>query len=128
MTRALLIMVHGSPRPEANADVYRVAEAVKGSRTFDHVEVGFLECNQPDILKAVENCLATGATQITAVAYFLHTGSHVCEDLPGLLEEARKRHPEVEFLMGSYVGRSPHVTALLARRGTEALTRSRGIS
>jgi len=120
MPESLLVMVHGSPRPSANGDMFRVVEAFRNrpemAARFPIVEVGFMECNEPDIPTAIDSCVAQGATQVTAVPYFLHTGTHVCDDLPTLLEEAQERHPDVTFLMGDYIGLSPRVTELLERR------------
>ena len=122
MKTALLVMVHGSPRPIANTDMFRVVEDVKARNAFDHVAVGFMECNAPTIADSVDACAAAGAERIVAVPYFLHTGTHVADDLPTLLDEAQARHPHIQFQMGRYLGTSPVVTALLAARAEAALT------
>jgi sirohydrochlorin ferrochelatase len=117
---ALLVMVHGSPRPIANADMFRVVETFKArpdaAARFPIVEVGFMECNEPTIPDAIARCIGAGATRVVAVPYFLHTGNHVCDDLPTLLEEAHEQYPKVEFRMGDYIGLSPRLTDLLAAR------------
>lgn len=120
MTTALLVMVHGSPRPVANEDMFRVVEEVKRRGAFDRVEVGFMECNEPTIPDVIDTCVWNGAGRIIAVPYFLHTGTHVAEDLPTLLEEAQARHPQVHFQMGRYLGASPILTAILAARAQAA--------
>ncbi len=53
--------------------------------------------------------------------YFLHTGTHVAEDLPALLEEGRARHPGIEFRMGDYLGRSERITEILSERTQKVL-------
>lgn len=121
MKTALLVMVHGSPRPIANTDMFRVVEDVKARNAFDHVAVGFMECNEPTIPESVDACAAAGAERIIAVPYFLHTGTHVADDLPTLLDEAQARHPHIQFQMGRYLGTSPVVTDLLAARAEAAL-------
>ncbi len=121
MKTALLVMVHGSPRPVANEDMFAVVEDVKARGRFPIVAVGFMECNEPTIPDAIDACVARGAARIVAVPYFLHTGTHVCDDLPTLLEEARVRHPDVAFLMGDYLGLSPRVTDLLAARAADVV-------
>jgi sirohydrochlorin ferrochelatase len=113
---ALLVMVHGSPRPAANEEMFRVVEVVKRRGVFPIVEVGFLECNAPSIPEAIDQCVAQGATRLLAVPYFLHTGTHVAEDLPALLEQGRERHPDVEFRLGDYLGRSERLTDILEAR------------
>ena len=122
MKTALLVMVHGSPRPVANEEMFRVVEVVKARHVFDHVEVGFMECNAPDIPTAIETCAAAGMDKIIAVPYFLHTGTHVADDLPTLLEEARKQHSHVEFAMGRYLGASPVLTDILADRAATVVS------
>ena len=120
MKNALLILVHGSPRPVANATIFQVVETLKSRpevvARFPIVAVGFMECNEPSSPDAIDQCVAEGATSLTAVPYFLHTGTHVCDDLPTLLEEARTRHPSVTLRMGDYLGLSPRLTDLLATR------------
>jgi sirohydrochlorin ferrochelatase len=120
MKTALLVMVHGSPRPAANADMFRVVETVRQRNAFDIVETGFMECNEPSIPDAVARCVAAGAERIVAVPYFLHTGTHVADDLPTLLEEARALYPRVTFDLGRYIGRSPKLTAILRERAEAA--------
>jgi sirohydrochlorin ferrochelatase len=121
--QALLVMVHGSPRPIANEEMFRVVKLIQERNVFPIVAVGFMECNEPTIPEAIDACVAEGATEILAVPYFLHTGTHVADDLPTLLEEGRKRHPNVTFLMGDYLGRSELLTEILADRITSAKTR-----
>lgn len=116
MKTALLILVHGSPRPEANDVMYRVADVVRARHAFDIVCVGFLECNTPSIPDAIDACAAQGATEITAVPYFLHTGTHVADDLPALLDDAQARHSHIAFKLGRYLGASPRIADILADR------------
>jgi sirohydrochlorin cobaltochelatase len=117
---ALLVLVHGSPRTVANAPMFEVLEEVRGRGVYPIVEAGFMECNQPDIPAAIESCLAQGATEVVAVPYFLHTGNHVADDLPTLLEEAQARHPGVAFRMGDFLGRAPQLTDILFDRASRA--------
>ncbi|HZB94363.1 MAG TPA: CbiX/SirB N-terminal domain-containing protein [Herpetosiphonaceae bacterium] len=120
MKEALLVMVHGSPRPVANEDVYAVLDIVRERGAYPIVEVGFMECNDPTIPAAIDSCVAQGAERVIAVPYFLHTGNHVAEDLPNLLEEAQARHAEVEFLMGDYIGHDALIADVIRDRVMEA--------
>ena len=118
---ALLIMVHGSPKPIANSEMFRVVEVIRQRKACLIVEVGFMECNDPNIPEAIDTCVAAGATSIVAVPYFLHTGTHVADDLPTLLETAQSRHPDIEFRMGPYLGQAPQLTDILADRISAAI-------
>lgn len=116
---ALLVMVHGSPRPESNVDMYAVVDEVRKTGTYAIVEVGFMECNEPDIPTAIDRCVAEGATSVVALPYFLHTGNHVTDDLPTLLEEAQRRYSKVHFVMSDYLGHDPMVADVLLDRVNE---------
>ena len=119
MKNALLVMVHGSPRPESNRDMFAVVDEVRARGVFDLVNVGFMECNEPNIPDAINSLVDEGATNVVAVPYFLHTGNHVADDLPTILEEAQQKFPNVSFSMGDFLGRDPLVMDVLAQRVRE---------
>jgi sirohydrochlorin ferrochelatase len=116
MKEALLVMVHGSPRPIANNDMFAVVDVVRERGVYPIVEVGFMEINEPSIPEAIERCVAQGAERVLAVPYFLHTGNHVTDDLPTLLEQAQAQYPHVLFLMGDYLGHDPLLADVIAER------------
>ena len=121
--KALLLMAHGSPRPEANDDVRRVAALLRERGEYPIVVIGYLDCNQPDIPAAIDECVAAGATLIAAVPYLLHSGKHFLLDMPALLDEGALRHPHVTILMADYLGRAPQLADVLRDRVGEAQCR-----
>ena len=121
--RALLVMVHGSPHESANADMHRVVKVVRARGRFDRVEVGFMECNHPSIPDAAKMCVDAGATEIVAVPYFLHSGVHVADDLPTLMEQCERDYPNVSFALGRYIGTSEVIPKILQARATVAVSR-----
>ncbi|HYH09146.1 MAG TPA: sirohydrochlorin chelatase [Thermoanaerobaculia bacterium] len=108
----LLITAHGSPRPEANEDIRRVVELI---RDYAIVKIGYLDCNQPDIPAAIDECVAAGAKSIAAVPYFLHSGKHFQRDVPELLEAGARKHG-VLIRFGDYVGHLPQIDDVLRDR------------
>lgn len=119
---ALLVMVHGSPRVESNRDMFQVVERVRERGLFHFVNVGFMELNEPTIPEAIEECVNSGARRVVAVPYFLHAGTHVADDLPGLLEEATEKYPGVTFLMGDYLGHDASIADVVRDRATQVLS------
>jgi sirohydrochlorin ferrochelatase len=117
---ALVVMVHGSPRPIANQDMFSVVDAVRDRHIYPIVEVGFMEINAPTIPVAIERCIARGAERIIAVPYFLHAGNHVTEDLPALVDAAQARYPQVEFRMGDFLGHDEGMISIVRDRVSEA--------
>src|SRR4051794_16146931 len=120
MKEALLVMVHGSPRPVANEDMFAVVELVRRRHVYPIVEVGFMELSEPSIPAGIAACVAQGATRVIAVPYFLHTGRHVADDIPALLEAAHARYPQVEFLLGDFIGHDDAIADVVRARVSEA--------
>ena len=119
-------MVHGSPRPASNGAMFEVVEKVREralqSGEYSHIEVGFMECNAPTIPEAIANCVENGATRIVGVPYFLHSGNHVADDLPTLLEQAQEKYPHVAFSMGDYLGHEEAILDVIRARVAQAQT------
>lgn len=124
MKRALLVMVHGSPNPDSNDDMFEVVENVRSRGLFDRVEVGFLDLNAPDIETAIQTCVQAGAEAIVAVPYFLHSGRHVTRDLPDLLIRAAARFPAVAITMTDFIGSRPEIMDAIAARVRDACSES----
>ena len=118
--RALLLVAHGSPRPEANEDVRKVAEAVRQRLPDSLVSIGYLDCNTPEISVAVDECVAMGATEVVVVPYFLHSGRHLVRDIPRILEESASQYPAVSITMCDYVGHQPAMANILRDRARAA--------
>lgn len=114
--RALLLVAHGSPRPEANADIQHVAAVVRQRMRESPVRIGYLDCNAPDIAAAVDECVADGATEVVVVPYFLHSGRHLLRDVPEILEQSAKKYPAITITMTDYVGRQPAIADVLLDR------------
>jgi len=117
---ALLLLAHGSPRASANAALERLAGRLRERSEFQHVAVGYLECNEPSIPESIDLCAAAGATEIVVVPWFLHIGTHVAQDLPDFLRQGEERHPGVVIRLSDYVGLAPMVADLLADRALVA--------
>ncbi|MEO6259974.1 MAG: CbiX/SirB N-terminal domain-containing protein [Thermoanaerobaculia bacterium] len=120
--RALLLVAHGSPRPEANDDIVMLAAAVRARVPGMSVLIGYLDCNAPDIATAVDECVETGATEVVVVPYFLHSGRHLVRDIPDILAGAAEKHPAVAITMSDYVGHQPAIADILLDRARAALS------
>ena len=77
---ALLLMAHGSPEDSANAPFRAIATRLVASKQYAAVAASFMELNEPSIPQAIDQLVAEGAQQITAVPFFLQLGGHVAEE------------------------------------------------
>lgn len=119
--KALMLILHGSPRSEANDPARKLAEEMGRQNRFSKVIVAYLECNEPSIPDALDKCAGAGVTQVMAVPYFLHAGRHLVLDIPGLLMEGTARHPQMQIQMCDAVGTSPLIADAIIQRAAEAL-------
>ncbi len=114
-------MAHGSRIPAANDAVHEIAAMVREMTGHQIVEVSFREQHLPNIQQGIDACVVQGAERVLLVPYFLFVGAHVREDLPAEMDEARKRHPGVEFAMGGHLGVHRKLAEIVAERIDEGL-------
>jgi sirohydrochlorin ferrochelatase len=123
---AVLLIAHGSRRPEANQDLFELAERLAAARVQADagppaaaapiVQASFLELAEPDILGGGGLCVERGAGLVLMIPYFLSAGVHLRRDLAAARDELAGRHPDVEFRLGPPLGPHPLLDALVADR------------
>jgi sirohydrochlorin ferrochelatase len=118
--KALLLIAHGSRRPEANADLAFVAEQMAARGRYPVVQVSYLELAEPSIPDGGALCVARGATEVILLPYFLSPGVHVHEDMTEARDELAKRFPHVTFHLAEPLGRHPLLLDVVEQRAAEA--------
>ena len=126
--KALLLIAHGSRRAESNTEIARLAERVAqlAERRFDIVEHAFLELAEPSIPDGIERCIEQGAREVRVLPYFLARGTHVAEDIPGIVDAKRAERPEIEIVVTDYLGTAEELPGLLLGLATTGPDRDRG--
>jgi sirohydrochlorin ferrochelatase len=110
---AVVLMAHGTPTPEANAPIYEIASQVK-QKLNKPVRVAFMECNEPTIAEVIDTFAIQGFETIINVPYFLHLGSHVREDLPQIVQEAKGRHLDKDIVLTEHLGYDERLAEIIA--------------
>jgi sirohydrochlorin ferrochelatase len=116
---ALLLIAHGSRRPEANADLAFVASELRARGRYPFVCVAYLELAEPDIQAGGTLCVGAGATDVILVPYFLSPGVHVVEDLTAARDKLGERFPRVRFVLAEPLGRHPLLVDVVEQRADE---------
>ncbi len=116
---ALLLIAHGSRRPEANADLEFVAAALRERARYPVVQVSFLELAEPDIETGGMLCVEQKATDVILLPYFLSPGKHVVEDLTAARDRLAARFPAARFVLAEPLGRHPLLLEVLEQRARE---------
>ncbi|MBX9582252.1 MAG: cobalamin biosynthesis protein CbiX [Gemmataceae bacterium] len=117
---ALLLIAHGSRRPEANADLEHVADVLRGRGRYPVVRVAYLELADPDIAAGGAGCVADGAAEVILLPYFLSPGVHVVEDLTAARADLAGRFPGVRFALAEPLGRHPLLVDVIEDRARAA--------
>ncbi len=116
---AILLIAHGSRRPQANDDLVHLANRLEATGDYPIAVASFLELAEPDIQAGGDLCVARGARQILLVPYFLSAGVHLTRDLTAACDELNKRHPGHSFHLGPPLGPHPLLDQLVLARAHE---------
>lgn len=120
VSTALLLIAHGSRRPEANADLDHLAEQLRQLGRYALVQTSFLELSEPTIVAGGTLCVNAGVQRVVMLPYFLSPGIHAHDDMIAAREDLSKRFPHVEFLLAQPLGRHPLLAEVAAQRAEEA--------
>jgi sirohydrochlorin ferrochelatase len=116
---AVLLIAHGSREQAANDDLRELAGRIAAKMEYPIVESCFLELVEPDLAAGGKQCVERGATRVLMIPYFLSAGVHLRRDLTAARDELSRRHPQVEFRLGSPLGPHPLLDDLIAVRIAE---------
>lgn len=113
---AIVLVDHGSRRPEANnmlevfADVYRATS----KRSF--VRTAHMELASPSIPDAIAECVAGGASTVIIAPFFLSRGRHITEDIPAIVQAAAEDHPSIRLVVADPLGTDELLAQLIEKR------------
>lgn len=103
----VILAGHGSSEREAG-DLEDVARRVHGMMhpgcTQGCVRAAYLQFMTPGLAGAIDNAVHQGAKKIIIHPYFLASGYHVTRHIPGIIADARQRHPGVELMCTAPLG------------------------
>lgn len=113
--KALLLIAHGSRRKQSNDEVVILADKLKQkcSQQYGIIHAGFLELSETLIPDGIRKCVDDGASEIIVLPYFLNSGRHVVEDIPGIVEQTRAEYPDVDIRIAQHLGASDLMMDLL---------------
>lgn len=113
--KALLLVAHGSRREQSNEEVRQLAKKLHGrcGGDFPVIHAAFLELADPLIPNGLQKCINDGASEITVLPYFLNTGRHVAEDIPGIVDEF-KQNASININIAPHLGASELMLGILA--------------
>lgn len=102
--KAILLVDHGSVKPEANDLLGEIARLVTAAAPGYHVETAHMELALPDIAEGIAACVKAGATDITVVPYMLAPGRHSTLDIPRIAMQAAGQHEDLRLRVSEPLG------------------------
>ena len=114
--RAILLVDHGSRRPQANTQLEDLAARVRVLRPDWAVYTAHLEISAPGVAEALDSCAAAGVREVFLHPFFLAPGRHTQEDLPTLAREACERNPGLTVRVTDPLGVDDAVVAVVLDR------------
>jgi sirohydrochlorin cobaltochelatase len=107
---ALILFAHGARDPEWALPFEKIRALVSSQRPDLVVELAYLELMTPRLAEAMDRVASSGVSDVTVAPLFMAQGGHLKEDVPRLLAEVERRHPDVKMRLLPAVG---EVDALL---------------
>ncbi len=114
----VLVVGHGSRDPNAARSIRYIVDGLAPSyRNAAHC---FLEMEQPDIRRGVEEAAARGPAVLAVVLYFLHEGAHVKRDVREDLDPALRDAGLGRVVVTRHIGADPAMVGLVVEKAREA--------
>jgi len=110
--KAVLITSHGSQSPKTKQEVIELQDKFKGKSDYEIFEHAFLEIESPSIPDGIALCVERGATEVLVLLNFLNSGKHVDEDIPAIINEQKKRYPNISFKISKPIGQHERIIEL----------------
>jgi len=104
LSRAIVLVDHGSRRPEANEQLEALAGLLRAREPGTLVLTAHLEILPPDLVDALGACARAGAHDVVVLPWFLAAGRHTRDDIPERVAEGSARHPELRVRIGEPLG------------------------
>lgn len=111
---AVILFAHGAKNDRWEKPMRRLADMLGKKLPDCRVSLAFLQFGEPKLLDQIDHDVKAGADRIVVLPYFLAKGGHLLSDLPKIIEEARKRHPEVTIEAADPIGEIPEVLEAMA--------------
>ncbi len=112
--QAIILFAHGARDPEWAAPFGLIQQQLQAARPDILVLVAFQEFMAPSLDAAVAQSAAQGAQRIVLVPLFMAQGGHLKRDLPLLVEQVRRRHPQLELQVLPAIGDAPEILQAIA--------------
>jgi sirohydrochlorin cobaltochelatase len=114
MEYSILLVGHGSRAKQGNVEIEAFADQWRTLHPEWKIDVCFIEFADV-LLDAGFDLAAKKSKKVIVVPLILNAAGHVKMEVPEHLVEARKRHPDVEFLYAPHLGANEAILSIMKR-------------
>lgn len=119
--QGIILFAHGSRDALWRLPIEAVAQRIQTVSPQTDVACAYLELTAPDLPTTAAMMIARGIQHIVIVPMFLGVGRHAREDLPVLVQQLQKDHPDVQFELRRAIGEEPQLTQAMANIALSSL-------
>ena len=92
-----LLLFHGSARKNALTASGEFINSLRKKAPESKIGLCFLRGQKPDLKQALSEAAIQGIKKIYIFQLFLLPGAHVNEDIPGIVKDFEKNHPQISI-------------------------------
>ncbi|MBI1367032.1 MAG: hypothetical protein GC162_00110 [Planctomycetes bacterium] len=122
----IIVVDHGSRRPESNDMLLSVVKLFAEQTDYRIIEPAHMELAEPTIEQAFDRCVERGAKVVVCHPYFLLPGRHWNQDIPNLTAAAAKRHPGIRWMVTAPLGLNEKLPMVMSDAIAHCLSRVAG--
>ncbi len=112
---AVLVVGHGSPNPLANRQFKKLVQTYQKRHPSWKIRLGFLELSEPSISQGLD-LLIKSSKEISILPVFLFAAGHMKKDIPQIVSDFQKKHPQVQIKIAQALGPDPYMAELAYER------------
>ncbi len=115
-TCGIIILGHGTRRKEAGETFFALVDKVALRISHARVVPACFSCGTPSLPEQARQLAGAGCTTIIIFPYFLLSGKHIAEELPGFVEDLIKEFPHIGFELLATMEDEPLLEELVVTR------------
>ena len=119
--KSILVVGHGSRSKEALEVFNKMLDNFK-LKVEGNVEGCFMELCAPNIPDTIDLMYKNGTRDLVVVPYFLFSGIHIKEDIPGILKEIKVKYTDLKISLAKPIGYNNIIADILKENAEGELT------
>lgn len=110
----VVVLGHGSRLKKANALIPEIINGLKQTLGLSKIYPAYLQLAKPDLGQSLEKLAKAGCRRIIIIPFFLFVGNHVSRDIPEIIEQEKKKYPDVHFVYTDNLGADSRIADIVA--------------